>query len=134
MKHLSLKVSIMLVLTAGIFFACNNSKPVIKAENVDKSKMDKEITASIGDTVKIEMASNVTTGYKWEQACKIKPNVLEFVNSEYIENKHATGMVGVGGKEIWTYIAKEKGEIYLYFKYQKGEESGKEKYFQVIVQ
>ncbi len=116
-----------------MFWACKNSQPVITSENLDKSKALTEFTIAKGDTLKIKMASNPTTGFKWEQASKIKPKVVKFINSEYKARDNKSGMIGVGGNEIWYYSAKKTGELYLHFTYKKGNEIANEKYFKITV-
>ncbi len=133
MKNLFLKSIVLAMILTGFMASCKNSKPVITAEKVDKSKLNKDITVKVGETFTIELASNVTTGYAWQLASKIKPNVVELVSSEYVADENPEMMVGTAGVEKWTFKATDAGEVYLYFKYMRGEELGKDTYYKIIV-
>lgn len=133
MKPTFFKISVILVLWAGLFFSCDNSKKVITSENVDTSKLKKEITVNKGDTLKIKLAANPTTGYEWELASKIKPKILKFLTNPIKIAEDAEGMVGAGGTQTWFFESKKTGSVYLYFRYMRGEELGKEAYYKVTV-
>ncbi len=135
MKKLVLS-TLALLLAVSLFVSCGNKKPVISAKNVDKSKLEKDITVKVGETFSIELSSNASTGYKWELASKIKPSVVELVGSEYSvpDNDSDVIIVGQGGIEKWSFKAVEKGEVYLYFTYLRGEDLGKETYYKIKVE
>jgi len=133
MKNVFLKSIVLAMLLTGLLASCKNSKPVITAEKVDKTKLNKDITVKVGETFIIELASNVTTGYAWQLSSKIKPKAVEFVGSEYVADSNPDMLVGAGGKEKWTFKAVDAGEVYLYFQYKRGEELGKDTYYKVIV-
>ena len=73
------------------------------------------ITMTIGETKKIELKGNPTTGYSWIalESDKVE-NVIEFVKNDAPE-----GMVGVGGMFHVTLTAKEAGEGKIVLVYRR---------------
>ncbi|KNY25805.1 protease inhibitor I42 family protein [Pseudobacteroides cellulosolvens] len=58
-----------------------------------------------GDELRLTLESNATTGYKWSYVEKPDANVLVETSYNYIPDPSKPDMVGVGGKEVWTYKA-----------------------------
>jgi predicted secreted protein len=54
----------------------------------------------------IQLAENPTTGYSWNATTS--PG-LEILSSNYTENAHPVGMVGVGGTRTWTLVSNDPG-------------------------
>lgn len=73
------------------------------------------ITVSAGEKFAIIIASNPTTGFSWQIAKPINGKVIKFLNSEYIPAK--SGLIGAGGKEVWTFVAVAAGETSISLKY-----------------
>lgn len=61
------------------------------------------------------MDANATTGYEWQIASPIDDKLINLVSSEYVPYK--TGLVGSGGKSIWTFKAIHAGKAHISFKY-----------------
>lgn len=72
-------------------------------------------TVSPGEKFIIVIASNHTTGYSWQLARSINEKVIKLVNSEYIPAR--SGLIGAGGKEVWTFVAVAAGETTISLKY-----------------
>ena len=62
----------------------------------------------------LTLPSNPTTGYQWTAAQD--PEIFE-ISSEYIENQHADGVVGVGGNEVFTLTPVKDGQTEVCFTY-----------------
>ena len=77
--------------------------------------MTNTIKATVGKEFVITLDANATTGYEWQLAKPIDDNLIKLVSSEYIPNK--TGLVGSGGKSIWTFKAVHVGKTRISFKY-----------------
>ena len=75
--------------------------------NTIKVTVDKEFV--------ITLDANATTGYAWQLASAIDDSLIKLVHSEYVPDK--TGLVGSGGKSIWTFKAIRTGKTKLSFKY-----------------
>jgi len=54
----------------------------------------------------VTLAENPTTGYSWNASTS---NGLTILSSDFQENKHAEGMVGVGGTRTWVILASGTG-------------------------
>lgn len=73
------------------------------------------IEVSLGEDAVITLDANHTTGFRWQLAKPLETDVLEFSNTEYISSN--TGLIGSGGKEVWTFktLKKGKAEISLIY-------------------
>jgi len=69
---------------------------------------EKKITVYVGENFKIELASNMSTGYRWQLAKPLDKNVIELVSSDYFRSN--TPLIGAGGKEVWVFKAVKCGE------------------------
>jgi predicted secreted protein len=63
----------------------------------------------------ILLDSNPTTGYQWKLIWY--PPFVRLINEIYIPDFHPQGMVGTGGKQVFTLIADYAGEGLLVFDY-----------------
>lgn len=81
----------------------------------DDIKGQDMINVSSGKDFAIVLKSNMTTGYGWELAASLDDKIIRFVKKEYIPDD--TGMVGSGGKEVWTFMAVGEGESSVSMKY-----------------
>lgn len=124
---------IIAIFTVLILQSCDSKKTVL--DNVPDEKLNKTYTVILGDTLKIELASNPTTGFKWQLASKIKPRIVKELANEYISGNNETmNIMGAGGTEIWTFKTKKEGTMFMNFKYEReGGKVDKEKYFKIVV-
>ncbi|KNE68648.1 hypothetical protein AMAG_12815 [Allomyces macrogynus ATCC 38327] len=93
-----------------------NASPVIN-ENVN---------ATVGDDFKIVLDSNATTGYQWEYVGPINVapnNVVRMTSSEYQTAAAPAGMVGVGGKQIFHFVATAPGADLISFNFKRSWEN-----------
>jgi inhibitor of cysteine peptidase len=77
-------------------------------------------TLSVGQTLKIALPGNVTTGYQW-QVAETYAEVLS-PDSPFggeVTDPHAPGMVGVGGTSAWRFRAVRPGTVTLTFTYAR---------------
>ena len=77
--------------------------------------MTNTIKATVGKEFVIALDANATTGYEWQLAKPIDDSLIKLVHSEYVPDK--TGLVGSGGKSIWTFKAVRAGRVQISFKY-----------------
>jgi len=68
-----------------------------------------------GDEFVICLDSNPSTGYGW--MADFDQDALSLVNKTFESSRHTPGMVGVGGKELFTFAALEAGETKLNMSY-----------------
>lgn len=133
LKKLLIYLPLLLLSLAVFSQSCDSSK--IAISEIDSTKLATTYTLKVGDTLVIDLASNPSTGYKWEIASKIKPKIIKFIDNEYKANSNTNTMVGAGGFDTWRYSVNKKGVLYMNFKYIKEpNDIGKEKFFKIIVE
>lgn len=98
------------------------------AKTVEVSRDDngKTVTVRPGDTVRIKLRSNRTTGYSWAMTGKLDEKVLKSEGNEYKVDEHPAGMVGVGGSDVWTFAALAAGKTEIALGYARPWEKDKE--------
>ena len=77
--------------------------------------MTNKIQATVGKEFVVTLDANATTGYEWQLANPIDNSLINLERSEYVPDK--TGLVGSGGKSIWTFKAVRVGKTQISFKY-----------------
>ena len=73
------------------------------------------VTVGKGRVFALTLPSNPTTGYIWQPAESMDDRVIQFIDNQY-RGDHP-GLVGAGGREIWTFKAMGTGETTLGLKY-----------------
>jgi inhibitor of cysteine peptidase len=73
------------------------------------------INTTVGKEFVITLDANSTTGYEWQLANPTDDGLIKLGSSEYVPDR--TGLVGSGGKSIWTFKAIQAGKAQLSFKY-----------------
>ena len=73
------------------------------------------VTVRKGRAFALALPSNPTTGYLWQPAESVDDSVIKFVGNEY--RGDYPGLIGAGGREIWTFKAVGIGETTIGLKY-----------------
>lgn len=129
--------SLLLIVTAIAVAACGDeaepgSEP---PQIVEVTAEDTGTTVELvpDDEVVITLESNVTTGFAWTLARAPDAEVLELVDSTYVEPE--TELVGAGGEEVWTFRALGAGTTDLELSYERssGETAGEPFALTVVV-
>lgn len=93
----------------------------LTTENIDADTSfrdaSKPVHVNAGQTFKLTLKSNPTTGYSWDLTSPLDESIIRFVGKEYQPDKSAIKLVGAGGVEIWTFKAVGKGEALIDMKY-----------------
>ena len=92
---------------------------VVHAIAEDKTMSDKSskpIKAKAGTEFSLTLESNRTTGYQWQLDKPLDESVVKLVRNEY-KSPEAAGVVGAGGKEVWTFKAVAEGKTVIVMKY-----------------
>ena len=63
--------------------SCDSQKTVLK--DVPEDKLDGSYTVSMNDTLTLKLASNPSTGFKWNMASKLKPAIIKELNVEFVK-------------------------------------------------
>ncbi len=94
--------------------------------NLAANDNGKAFTVKVGDTIKVVLAANATTGYSW--AAKLSAEdatLLEQVGeAEYTTDSTDQAIVGSGGTATLTFKALAKGEAELVITYAQQFDSG----------
>ncbi|WP_309628152.1 protease inhibitor I42 family protein [Brevundimonas sp.] len=85
---------------------------------------DGRTTLAVGQTLRISLPSNATTGYAWT----LSGSNIEILNpgtpfGEEVTDPHEPGMVGVGGTTSWRFLAAQPGTVRLSFAYRRAWEA-----------
>ena len=76
------------------------------------------VTVSVAETFLLKLESNATTGYAW-QLVEMDSVILQNTSHEYVEEFAPPGKSGVGGTEIWEFVARIVGESKLRLEYRR---------------
>ncbi|MEN8907610.1 MAG: protease inhibitor I42 family protein [Clostridiales bacterium] len=95
------------------------SKPEIISLTIDNDGQTIQLIK--GQQMVLKLDSNMTNGYAWEYITNFEKTILKEISYSYSVNQSPPGMLGVGGSEIWTYEALEKGEISINLAYMQFE-------------
>ena len=90
---------------------------------MEQKHISQEVEVAVDGSLTVTLGSNQTTGFKWELAEITDESVLEYVDDEYVPPED-TGVVGAGGKEIWTFKALKKGTTEVSMEYSQPWEGG----------
>jgi len=88
-----------------------------KQVSADVSSSGKQIEIAAGGSFTITLDSNATTGYSWELKGISDTAVLEKADNKY--EAPASGLMGAGGKEVWTFEAMKAGTSTLTMEYSQ---------------
>ena len=108
---------ILLLLVTGLFAGCGSQQQ--PKEYTDPSQ---GIEVGVSGQFIIVLESNPTTGYKWE--ANFDNSLLKLVKSDYKQSEAKPGMVGVGGKEYFTFEGLNKGNNKITMTYKRSWEQG----------
>ncbi len=121
---LALGLSLLLV---SVVVGCESGQP---EEYTDAGQ---EIEIGVGDQFIVVLESNPTTGYRWE--ADFDESFLKLVQDEFEPDEAEEGMVGVGGKQRFTFEGLKTGETELTLTYKRSweEDFAEQKVFVVSI-
>jgi predicted secreted protein len=77
-----------------------------------------DIGVPVGQTITVQLSSNRTTGYSWNENAAISdPAVLSQSGYNWVPPADTGGKVGVAGNEVWTFKALKAGKSTVYEEY-----------------
>ena len=120
----------LLAALAISLIACAQAKPGEVAWDVPISNFQNqphpegdEVYVPAGDTFKLSLGANPTTGFSWSETAQIDDAaVLQQTNHEYIAP--AGDMPGASGKEVWEFATLKPGTTTVYLEYGRPWEGG----------
>jgi inhibitor of cysteine peptidase len=113
-----------LILLGGCTIAYSEAKVEISCDQFQDSHHSmNEIQLGVGDTVTIDLCSNPTTGFQWEENPNISDStVLEQTSHEFIPP--GTNVPGQAGREVWVFKTLKRGVSTVSFEYSRPWEGG----------
>ena len=106
-----------LVITAIMVMVMAGCSSLPKQVSADVSSSGKQVEIAAGGSFTITLDSNATTGYNWELKGISDTAVLEKADNKY--EAPASGLMGAGGKEVWTFEAMKAGTSTLTMEYSQ---------------
>jgi inhibitor of cysteine peptidase len=93
------------------------------------------ITVTNGQEFSVTLASNPTTGFRWDLARPINTNFVRLLTNEYV--RPDSQLMGAGGNEVWKFRATSEGKTEIDLKYarpwEKEVEPAKKTNFFVVI-
>ncbi|MDP8235062.1 MAG: protease inhibitor I42 family protein [Candidatus Erginobacter occultus] len=124
------------VLAATIGAGRSGPTPTIMHQTPVYTEPKVTIKIEAGAEFTIALDSNPTTGYSWNFAEKLDPEILTLVDSRF--QPPETRLKGAGGKQFWTFRALKEGRSEIALKYfrswEKDVPPAREADFTVIVE
>jgi predicted secreted protein len=113
-----------LVLLVGCVIYSSSAKIEISCDQFyDSHHLRSEVQLGIGDTATINLCSNPTTGFQWEDPVEITDsNILAQISHDSVAP--IIPIPGQAGQEVWVFEALNKGVCTLIFKYSQPWEGG----------
>jgi len=148
-RHLIIGSLIVILLTTGVGLLACGARPAAITSDCTRTcplepyattadnvliNQGKQLSATVGQKFTITLESNQTTGYQWQLAKPLDESIVKLVGSEYEAPK--SGLVGQGGREVWTFEAVSQGITQIAMKYARPWEStppAQEQLFSVTV-
>ncbi len=78
----------------------------------------KDVQLTKGQSLKVDLGSNPTTGYKWEDAVISDTNIIDVVSSDFLEPTD-TAIVGAPGTDVRVFEAKTAGTATIKISYSR---------------
>lgn len=103
------------VLAATIGSGRSRQSPTIMNQTPVYTEPGKTIETEAGEEFTIALDSNPTTGYSWDFAEGIDPEILTLVNSRF--QPPETQLKGAGGTRFWTFRTLKAGRTEIALKY-----------------
>ena len=112
-------------------FACSPSPEQVSLEvSCDDFGQELNITRQVevpaGGSLMVTLCSNAPTGYQWSETAVIGDNTIVQQTSHKFEAPAESDLVGVPGKEVWTFNALKKGNSTISMVYSQPWEGGEE--------
>ncbi len=114
-----MKPRIILSLCALALLGFTSCTKEIAATKLDSSASGSTVSMSVGDSVKVELDGNPTTGYQWLEAKSDEAGDLYDLSIIYKSDANPTGMSGVGGTYFITITALAPGEASVKLEYRR---------------
>ncbi|MHB1345878.1 MAG: protease inhibitor I42 family protein [Candidatus Humimicrobiaceae bacterium] len=112
---------ILIILILSLAACSISSKPVFTEKQNNAS-----IDIKSGDSFRIILKSNQTTGYGWKLSEKTDAKIIFLVSSDYETSSRDKDIAGAGGIETFTFQAAKPGQTKLILEYIRSWEEDSE--------
>ncbi|UCB43409.1 MAG: protease inhibitor I42 family protein [Dehalococcoidales bacterium] len=121
MKLPGILVLVMLAVSLLLVSGCVTSHDFSEEYSCDDFAEDNhrsdEFEVEVGDKIRIELCSNITTGFRWTYEI-INKLVLQFEDYDYLEPEDE--LEGAAGTDVWTFEAVGEGTAEVVMEYSQG--------------
>jgi predicted secreted protein len=105
------------VLALGAVGGCTRGAAMIE---LNETMAGRPVTIDVGERVRITLAENRTTGYRWQ----VGGDCAGILAVEEDQFKAGSGLPGAGGERMWVFAAKAEGRCELRFESARAWEKG----------
>jgi predicted secreted protein len=116
-EKMKLKWLLLGVITVSIVTLMTSCSKLPNGVSVNESSSGKQVEVAVNGTITVTLDSNATTGYGWQNSRISDSSVLEKTNNIY--NAQTSGLMGTGGKEVWTFKALTAGKATINMEYDQ---------------
>jgi inhibitor of cysteine peptidase len=109
-----LQEAVIVVTALLVTTACSK---LLNTISVNETSSGKQVEIAVNGTITVTLDSNATTGYSWQLSGISDSSVLEKMNNVY--DAPTSGLMGAGGKEVWTFKALTAGKATLSMEYDQ---------------
>ena len=104
--------------TAGCGSEVDSAEGLLELGEADNGEA---FAVAVGDTIKVMLPGNPTTGFEWTSAVSDEDAALieQQGEAEYVAESTDPTVVGSGGMYTFTFIAADKGEALLKLEYAR---------------
>ncbi len=101
----------------------NNEVSINSDQFAQTAHIQKQMAVAKGEQILISLASNITTGFSWNETAAIgDTNIIQQVSHKTIEA--TSNLMGAPGTEQWTLKAMKAGTTKIHFEYSQPWEGG----------
>lgn len=110
-----MRIAVPLLLTVLLALGgCASSGLHVQTIDLMDAGPTKTVAVSTGHSVDIALAENPSTGWTWKLQSPLD-GILRSSGDRFVRDAAEDGMVGVGGKRVFTYTAMKPGQVSLEF-------------------
>jgi len=110
-------IMIALLITSGFLFGCNSHRTI----SIGEAENGKTVEINTGDTLKISLTGNPTTGYNWYVSSVDTQVLTQMGDPSFVASSNA---MGAGGIITLTFQAPIAGQTSLQLEYKRAWETG----------
>ena len=112
-------ILVPLLILASCIVTSHDFKEEISCDEFNSNHdQSAEFELEVGDKIRVELCSNITTGFRWTYEI-VDESVLKFEDYDYLEPEDDE-LEGTAGTDIWTFEAIGEGTTEVLMEYSQG--------------